>query len=172
MKKAVSLFAFVSIVFLCVSNLFGQSKDIEIGTQNTGLQNRQGGYYDYSDPMALNIKVSVWGFVKFPGRYNVPINTTVSDLMSYAGGPTDDATLDDVRLYKVDENGEQSLIKINYDDLLWGEQLVSEKKIVPKLEAGDILLVTGNQRLYMKEWLQLTLSIISTLISLTILFTR
>ncbi len=41
-------------------------------------RNIYGGYYDYSDPESINIKVSVWGFVKYPGRYVIPEQTTVS----------------------------------------------------------------------------------------------
>ncbi len=69
-----------------------------LGTQYTGYQQRQSGFFDYSDPEAINMRVSVWGFVRYPGRYLVPIYTTVTDLLSYAGGPRDNSNIDDLRL--------------------------------------------------------------------------
>lgn len=150
-------------------NLNAQVKDYELGAYDIRYRNPQGGNYDYSDPEALNIKVSVWGFVKYPGRYTVPIYTTMSDLLSFAGGPTDDSNLDDLRVYRLDEEGNQNLIKFNYDDLLWGENLESDKIFVPKLKASDILIVPGEPRLYFRDKLSIWLSVISALTSLTIL---
>ena len=45
---------------------------------------------------AINIKVSVWGYVARPGKYIVPDYTTVSDLLSFAGGPNQNAEMDDL----------------------------------------------------------------------------
>ena len=41
------------------------------------LRNYNTGLYDYSDPSSINIKVSVWGFLKYPGKYIVPQYTTL-----------------------------------------------------------------------------------------------
>lgn len=155
------LFATITIV--------GQVKDYEIGSSPLDRNYRQGGLYDYSDPSSVNMKVAVWGFMRYPGRYIVPINTTVADLLSFAGGPTDDANLEDVRLYRVLEDSSQIMMKINYNDLLWESHLERPKKFIPSMKGGDILLVPGAPRLYFKDWFSITLSVVSTLISLSIL---
>lgn len=160
--------------FLLTISITAQTKDYELGSQRL-YQQYSGGYYDYSDQLSLNIKVAVWGFVRFPGRYNVPINTTMSDLISFAGGPSDDAHLEDLRLYRVNEASEQEMIKFDFNDIMWEENLRGYKREVPALRAGDILVVPGTPRLYFKDWFSITLSVISTLISLSILilnFTR
>jgi len=133
-------------------------------------QNRYyGNYYDYSDASTINIKVSLWGYVSSPGKYLVPIYTTVSDLISYAGGPGGTADLDELRLYRVKENGEEELIKFDYQDLLDGDQLRTKKGKIPNLIAGDILIVPGSPKYYFNDYLSISLSIFSALVSLTIL---
>lgn len=160
---------FLLLFFVIGLITFAQTKDYEIGVSAVDRQNRQGGLYDYSDPSSVNMKVAVWGFMKYAGRYIVPVETTVADLLSLAGGPTDDANMEDVRLYRVLADSTQMMMKIDYNDLLWESSLDTRKKYVPELKAGDILVVPGAPRLYFKDWFSITLSVISTLISLTIL---
>lgn len=47
----------------------------------------QAAYYKYSDPGDVTIQVHVWGAVRYPGLYEVPRGTRVSELVSLAGGP-------------------------------------------------------------------------------------
>lgn len=147
---------------------FAQNTELQVGSSVNQFRQNQGAYYDYSDPSTLNIKVSVWGFVKYPGKYVIPIESSIYDLLSYAGGPTEDAHLDDLRVFRTAEDSTKSMIKFNYNDLLWDENL-KEFKNAPGLGAGDILLVPGSQRLYFKDYLQIGLSVFSALISLSIL---
>ena len=167
MKQIILVFA--ALLALSAVN-FGQVKDYELGADRlTGRSNYNGGYFNYSEPLGVNIKVAVWGFVKYPGRYFVPINTTVTDLLSLAGGPTDDAHLDQLRVYRVEADGTNKMYQFDYDDLMWEDQLRLKKRTIPDLVAGDILVVPGSQRLYLRDWISITLGIVSTLISLTTL---
>lgn len=127
-----------------------------------------GNYYDYSDPTTINIKVSVWGFVRSPGKYIVPIYTTIPDLISYAGGPEDQANLDDVRIYRTSQDGKEELVQLNYTDLLHENEL-NEQKVNPNIKASDILIIPGSPRYYFRDYLSISLSIFSALVSLTIL---
>ena len=156
------------IILLFSTIVFAQDSEIQVGSGSNQLRQNQGAYYDYSDPSAINIKVSVWGFVKYPGKYVIPIESNIYDLLSYAGGPTEDAHLDDLRIFRTTGDSSESMIKFNYNDMLWDDNL-KEFKDSPNLEAGDILLVPGSQRLYFKDYLQLGLSVFSALISLSIL---
>lgn len=161
---------FLFLIFIiAIAGLTAQVKDYEIGASPFDNTYRQGGLYDYSDPGSVNMRVAVWGFVRYPGRYIVPVRTSVPDLLSLAGGPSDDANLEDIRLYRYMEDSSQVMIKINYNDLLWEDDLRSWKKTLPAVRGGDILLVPGSPRLYFRDWFSITLSLVSTLISLTIL---
>ena len=153
-------------------SLFAQSNDVRLGAQYSGLYQRQGGLYDYSDPETINMRVSVWGFVKYPGRYQVPIYTAVSDLLSYAGGPTDDSDLEDLRLYRVMEDSTQHLFSFNFNDLLWSDNIEEDNRRIPKLQGSDLLVVPGEPRLYFREWFRVGLSIFSAVISLALLIIR
>jgi polysaccharide biosynthesis/export protein len=148
--------------------IFAQNSELQVGSNTNQLRQNQGAFYDYSDPTTLNIKVAVWGFVKYPGKYVIPMESNVYDLLSYAGGPSEDAHLNDLRIFRTLEDSSKEMVKFNYNDLLWDENL-KEFKNAPGLDAGDILLVPGSQRLYFKDYLQIGLSVFSALISLAIL---
>ncbi|MHB8904807.1 MAG: SLBB domain-containing protein [Melioribacteraceae bacterium] len=167
MKITIRIFI---ILILGYVSLAAQVKDYELGADVLGARlNPQGGYYNYSDPEAVNIKVSVWGWVKFTGKYTVPSYSTVADLLSYAGGPTDAADLEDLRIYRLNDDSTQTMIKFTYNDLLYESKLETKYRKVPKLEAGDILVVPGEPRLYFRDHFSIWMSVFSVLISLSIL---
>lgn len=166
MKKLLIIFI---VLFISEGYLAQQNTDIQIGSDPTSNRGAGGAFYDISEPNAVNIKVSVWGYVKFPGRYLVPDYITVKDLLSYAGGPLDGADLEDLRLLKTLRDSSSSLIKFNYNDLLWGDKLSNKYLRTPKLEVGDVLLVPGQPRLSYRDYWQMTLSVVSTIVSITVL---
>ncbi len=159
-------------ILLLSGVLFAQSRDYEIGSYNPQMQRYNGGFYDYSDPTDINIKVSVWGFVKYPGRYVVPQYTDVLDLLSYAGGPTDYAHLDDLRIYRILPDSTQIMLKFDVNDIWWGDSLTTRVAHLPKLQAGDILSVPGSAKYYTRDWIMMGVSILSVMISLAILLTK
>ena len=164
-----SYFTFV-ILYFCVFaiNIFSQQEDYQLGINQSYLRQNQGAYYDYSDPDGLNIKVSVWGYVKFPGRYVIPQRTDIKDFISYAGGINDDAFLDELRIYRVNSDSSQEMIKFNYEDLWWNEDL-TQNLVIYKMEASDVLIVPGRPHRYWEDYLTLSLSIVGVLLSLTTL---
>jgi len=89
--------------------------------------------------------------------------------MSFVGGPTDDSNLDEIRIYRVDDDNNEQMIPIDFNDLMWEDELDSKYRIVPSLEPSDILVVPGEPRMYFMDWFSIGLSIFSALISLTIL---
>lgn len=162
------------ILFFCLFTgiSYGQSNDYELGAMPQTNYRQQGGYFDYSDPRTLNIKVAIWGSVKYPGRYVIPVNSTVNDLISLAGGPVTDSELDDLRLYRTTADSTRELMKFNLNDVMWEKELFTSKLNVPQLQAGDILVVPTSPKYFFREWLSIGLSIFSALISLAILLTR
>ena len=88
------------LVILSIVTGYPQQEDYQLGLSQRYMTQCQGAYFDYSDPDGLNIKVSVWGYVKYPGRYVIPQRSDIRDLISYAGGISDDSYLDEIRVYK------------------------------------------------------------------------
>jgi hypothetical protein len=166
------LFSLINIIILLFSisaiDIVAQQEDYQLGLNQNYIRQNQGAYYDYSDPDGLNIKVSVWGYVKYPGRYVIPQRSDIRDLISYAGGINDDASLDELRIYKVNKDSSQEMMKFNYEDLWWNEDL-TQNLVLYKMEAGDVLVVPGRPRLYWEDYLTLSLSIVGVLLSLTTL---
>ncbi len=62
------------------------------------LRTSAASYYYVAKAGELTMQVNVWGFVKNPGRYEVPTSTDLIQLLSYAGGPLAEASIDDVRV--------------------------------------------------------------------------
>jgi len=168
MKKYI-LFVFIFLPTLVMA------QDIRLGAAENRL-NVAGAFYDYSDPRYVNISVSIWGYVRFPGKYFVPEQTKLIDLISYAGGPSPDAFLDDVRLLKnvssessASLRESESITKFDLRQLMEDEGPKVELNKIPRLNAGDIILIPGEPKLYFRDYTTLVLSITSTLISLAIL---
>ncbi|MCL6493369.1 MAG: SLBB domain-containing protein [Ignavibacterium sp.] len=161
-KISISLLVLISFLFF---NSFISAQDkYQIGSDLKSLRQTQGGYFDYSDPSGINIKVQLWGYVKYPGYYIVPINCTISELFSYAGGPLVDAKLDDVRILKSLEDSTIIMNKLNYNDLMW-EETLSKPIEFPKLNAGDIVVVPGEPRYFIRQDISFFLSILTAVIS-------
>ncbi|HVO72969.1 MAG TPA: SLBB domain-containing protein [Ignavibacteriaceae bacterium] len=155
-------------VFFLVKSADAQNTNTELGSQNFNQRYYSSGYYDFSDPGSINIKIAVWGFVRYPGKYLVPEYTSITDLLSFAGGPNEEANLDDVRLYRVFEDGKEQMIKINYDDLMWEDHLSqNSKRNVPKIQPSDILIVPGEPRLYFRDYFSMGLSILGIVLTVT-----
>jgi len=155
------------LLFTCSFFSFAQD-DIQIGKSLKTFDRYGGGQYDYADPDAINIKVLVWGYVQFPGQYIIPSTNSVNDLLALAGGPSQDANLEDLRLFRINPDSSQSMIKFDYNDLLWNDKLEKTVKI-PALKPGDILLVPGSPRYFFKDYFSLALSVVSTLSSIAVL---
>jgi hypothetical protein len=54
-------------------------------------------YYLGEDDELL-VPVNIWGFVRLPGQYFVPNNTNLIALLSFAGGPSEDAKISNIRM--------------------------------------------------------------------------
>ena len=165
MKRVLFLF-----LLICSSLSFAQSKGYDLGTNLSLLRSsQQTGFFDLSDPETVNIYVSVWGWVRYPGKYKIPINTDVSDLLSYAGGPVEGADLEDIRVVRIAEDSTQQMIKFSFNDVMYESRLQNKYRKVPRLDAGDVLVVPGEPKLYFKDHFSIWMSVISMLISLSIL---
>jgi hypothetical protein len=158
----------ILLFVVLTTNIFAQ-EDIQIGKSLKENTQHNGALYDYSNPEGINIKVMIWGYVQFPGQYIVPSASGVNDLLSLAGGPTQDANVDDLKLFRINPDSSQTIVRFNYSDLLWNNSDLSKPLKIPGLHPGDILLVPGAPKWYLRDYLSLVLSIVSTVASIATL---
>lgn len=132
-------------------------------------------YYNYADKDKVNIEVSMWGYIKSPGKYLIPNGTTLLDIITLGGGPNTDAILNDIRIIRLKNDSlgikKDTIFVFDYNDFLWEEKIKKVNRINPVLYPGDIVLIPGEPRFFFKDNLAIILSIASTLISLAILVT-
>jgi hypothetical protein len=159
---------FISLlIIVCTTVLYSQD-DVQIGSNLNNYRQTQGGLFDYSDPSGINIKVQLWGYVKYPGYYVIPAKSTINDLLSLAGGPQEDAMMEEIRIFRGPEESQKKLLKYNFNDLLWNDSLTTDI-VFPRLEASDIILVPGEPRYFVREDIQFYLSVTTALASLAAL---
>lgn len=160
------LFFIFFVLVLSIHNTFSQDDDNLI----VGKTNKQStaAVYDLSDPNGINLEVSLWGTVRYPGRYRVPVNTSFLDVMSYAGGPLETSNLEDIRILRGsnDPGKKPQVIKLNYNDLLWDNTVNTSSRINPVLQAGDIILVPEQKRYTFRDNLAFFFPIVTGLISI------
>jgi protein involved in polysaccharide export with SLBB domain len=117
------------------------------------------------------MEVNLWGFVRYPGRYRVPINTTFMDLITYAGGPIMESNLEEIRILRNSTNpeGKPEMIVLDYNDLLWDSKISSKPKHNPVLKPGDVIVIKEEKRYTFRENVGFYLPIITSLISIVTL---
>jgi len=69
MKRTIILTAVITVFFL---EFINAQDDIQIGSPNATRPAASGALYDYSVTNTINIKVQLWGYVRFPGFYILP----------------------------------------------------------------------------------------------------
>jgi hypothetical protein len=100
------------------------------------------------------------------------------DLLSYAGGPRENSKLDEIRIYRPPRDtvtGKPSILRMDYDDLLFDERIGSERKFNPLLLSGDVVLLLQERRYTFRENVNFYLPIISgiiTIVTLVVTLTR
>ncbi|OGU79277.1 MAG: hypothetical protein A2W11_14405 [Ignavibacteria bacterium RBG_16_35_7] len=159
----------ISKIFLTAITVFiflapvAAQEDIQIGSLKYD-QRYQSGFFDFSDPTGINIKVQLWGYVKYPGYYIIPARSSANDLISLAGGPTQDALMEDIRILRTNLDSSNTIYRYNYNDLLWGDEFNEPIKF-PRLYAGDMIIVPGEPRYFVRQDISFYLSITTALAS-------
>lgn len=153
-------------IILLTQILYSQDDDLKLGKS---VQQNTASVFDLSDPQGVNIEVNLWGFVKFPGRYIIPYNSTLVDVMSFSGGPIESSNLEEIRILRPAKDSlktKNMIIKLNYNDLLWGENVKQEKMNNPVLQSGDIIIVMEENRYSIRENIAFIVPIVASIITL------
>jgi len=88
----------------------------------------------------LSMVIRVWGEVKQPGVSMVPSDADLISLLSYVGGPTDRAKLNNIRIIRYQEHsGEERIVVANIEAFLE----TGDDKFLPKIYPNDTIIVKG-----------------------------
>jgi hypothetical protein len=113
--------------------------------------NQGGSYYNFTGGTGCDLKVSVWGYVSNPGRYRVPCETNLIDLLSFCGGPLDRGA--ETFLYRIkivrrggvdNENEIARVFEIDVDKYLQLKDFPMSTKELD-LYPGDLIIVDGKE---------------------------
>jgi hypothetical protein len=111
-------------------------------SQKTPIQNfsvdRAAQYYLGSSDELL-IPVNVWGFVQKPGQYMVPDNTDLIALLSFAGGPIENARMNHIRIIRNDPKTGNVVYSIDVKRFIE----TADERLIPNLRPGDTVIVDG-----------------------------
>jgi hypothetical protein len=144
MKTVVEFYLCVILFFgLFSSNIKGQSNE-----ERKELNNQAAQYYLGSEDELL-IKLNVWGFVARPGQYLVPSDTDLISLLSFVGGPMENANLTKIKIVRSGKDIGQ-VLKINVKEYL----TTGDKKNVPALMPGDTIVVPGTKMYYVNKFFE------------------
>jgi hypothetical protein len=113
------------------------------------------------EPGTVMMKVNLWGAVRKPGIHHIPIKTNLIELMSYAGGPSDNALIDSI-VIKRSIGPDQKKISIDLSQIIH-----SQKQYDLILRPDDIIVVPASQ-----PWISqnmFTLAIVLSVLASTVL---
>jgi hypothetical protein len=90
---------FLCLLFALQASSFAQGRNSDVSSATANAQ--AGSYYYVARPNEMTMQVNIWGFVHHPGRYEVNTGADLVQLLSYAGGPTNDADMEDIRITRM-----------------------------------------------------------------------
>lgn len=100
--------------------------------------------------------VNVWGFVHKPGQYMVPYETDLISLLSFAGGPREEARIKSIRLVRPDNgSGQPQVIEVDVKKYLQNG-LAGE---IPVLRPGDTVVVSGTSFHFVNQFFEFAVRI-------------
>ena len=151
------LFLFFILIF-SFPYLHAQSNNVQLSPDLLQKSNTSA-IRDLSDPSTVNITVDVWGDISTPGKYKIPYYTTINDLISYAGGPSNETDWEGIKIYRLAPDSSHYSIKLNYKDYMDDDTPKMQKQI--SLKNGDILIIPGSKKLTFRDYLSYVTPILS-----------
>ncbi len=128
-----------SILILLAGVLFFSQLTYAQGLANSGSTGRAAQYF-LGDKDQVLMAVNVWGFVNVPGQYMVPLETDLVSLLSYAGGPREDARIKRIRVVRTSAQEDSSLvISVDVKNFVTTGDLDENPLLLP----GDTVVVSG-----------------------------
>ena len=108
--------------------------------QNKDQTNEDPRYIIDPETGKLSMSIRIWGEVKTPGVKLVPSDADLISILSYVGGPSNMAKLDNIRILRFnDTEGEDRVIIANVEKFLE----TGDSKFIPKIYPNDTIIVKG-----------------------------
>lgn len=104
--------------------------------------NQGGAYYNFTGGSGCDFKVSVWGFVNNPGRYNIPCETNLLEMLSFCGGARRGADLTAVKVIRKGSVDRQNQIDKVYIVNL--EKYLSITDTAMYQQTSELLMMPGD----------------------------
>jgi hypothetical protein len=120
-----------------------------LAQETGGAMNRASQYYLGREDELL-IPVNVWGFVKNPGQYMVPNNTDLIALLSYAGGPNENAKISTIKIVRSDPKRGSQVWKVDVKKYLD----TADSRLIPPLKPGDTIIVKGTTFYFVSKFFE------------------
>ena len=150
------------IILLMTSIILGQ----DVGRSSTQksartVDKRSAARYIFSPGTdAYLMTVKVWGEVRQPGIYEVPIGVDLVELLSSAGGPTNKAKLSKIKIiHAEEEDGEDLVVSVNVKEFL----NTGNSELIPEIKPNDTIVVPVKPTQYILTSLSYTSQIMSLL---------
>ncbi len=158
---------FLVMVFCFLLPAFVAAQD---EAEQSASDRNRGAQYFLGAEDELLIKVNIWGFVRKPGQYMVPKNTDLISLISFAGGPIEQAKINKVKIIRAPEfNPATQSHRVNQSDLALASRSnnielsklaapnqevlevnikkyleTGERNLIPELRPGDTIVLPGS----------------------------
>lgn len=142
MLRRINLFLLIVIILLLANSIASYSQDQKY---------QRGAQYFLGTDDQLLIKVNIWGFVAKPGQYLVPSDTDLISLISFAGGPREGSKLSNIKLIRVKETEDKKNKIIDIDVNKYIKN--AEEKLIPQLQPGDTIIVSGSTWYHINSFL-------------------
>ncbi|RPI00949.1 MAG: hypothetical protein EHM72_07775 [Calditrichaeota bacterium] len=134
MKSAACRMSMIIIVWLVVGQVCGAQ------SMSSALNAGRAAQYFLGNQDQVLMAINVWGFVHVPGQYMVPLETDLVSLLSYAGGPREDARIKRIRVVRtLIEGDSSSVIDIDVKSYVDTGNLQQNPVLLP----GDTVVVSG-----------------------------
>ena len=169
LRAALLLFSAVVSSFLSTAS-FAQEAEVE-ETKPQGATPYRGAQYFLGDQDELLMRVNIWGFVRKPGQYMVPTDTDLISLISFAGGPAEQAKVKAIKVVRTNDlalnttsTDHEVLGGVNQSRAALGTNLAEkqataparvlmvdvkkylktgDRNLIPALQPGDTIVVEG-----------------------------
>ncbi len=108
--------------------------------QNKDQSNADPRYIIDPETGKLSMSIRIWGEVKQPGVKLVPSDADLISILSYVGGPSNMAKLDNIRILRFNETeGEPRVVIANVERFLE----TGDNKYIPRIYPNDTIIVKG-----------------------------
>ncbi len=144
MKNFIKILTVVGYLISTQSLAFAGTKDLVSSfesLQNESFSRFTSGseFMSGQEPGTVMMKVNLWGAVRKPGIHHIPVKTDLVALMSFAGGPNDNAIIDEITI-KRQQGNKQTKINVDLSQLIHGEY---NNNLT--LQPDDIIVVPANE---------------------------